>query len=104
MSLNRYAKKRDVAEKEIVSVLRDCGFSVMRLDQPVDLLVGVPGRKGGPRRTYLVECKSGFKGYGKELNANQTRFADEWRGSPVVVLHSAQCALDWAVEVLGEAA
>lgn len=96
----RRAAKRDVSEKEIVSVLRDCGFSVVRLDQPVDLLVGVPRT----RRTFLVECKSGFKGYGKALNENQSRFADEWRGSPIVVLHSAQCALDWAVEVLEEAA
>ncbi len=99
MTLNRYAAKRDASEPEIVTALKGCGFSVYRIDQPVDLLVGVPGRKG-PRRTFLVECKSGKK----KLNENQVEFVAGWRGSEVVVLRSAQCAIDWAVQVSGEAA
>lgn len=89
----RRAAKRDASEPEIVSALRQCGFSVYRLHQPVDLVVGFRGR------TFLVECKSGTKGYAKGLNDNQQKFADEWRGSDVVVLSSAQDAIDWAVEV-----
>lgn len=95
----RRAAKRDIAEPEIVRVLTQCGFSVYRLDQPVDLLVGFRGRN------YLVEVKTGRKGYGKALNDNQREFNDGWRGAKVVILHSAQCAMDWAVSVAaGEAA
>jgi hypothetical protein len=91
----RRAAKRDAAEPEIVSTLQQCGFSVYRLDQPVDLLVGHRGRN------YLVEVKTGTKGYGKGLNENQQQFDDNWRGSRVVTLHSAQDAMDWAVAVSG---
>jgi len=89
----RRAAKRDASEPEIVSTLVQCGFSVYRLNQPVDLLVGHRGKN------YLVECKSGTKGYGKALNSNQRVFDDAWRGAKVVTLHSAQDAQDWAIEV-----
>jgi Holliday junction resolvase len=98
MSLPRYAAKRDVSEPEIVSALEQCGFSVERLDKPVDLLVGFRGRM------WLIECKSSDKGYGKALNRNQKKFSDRWRGTPVVILRSAQDAIDWAVSVASEAA
>lgn len=93
MSLNRYAKRRDEAEPEVVSTLKQCGFSVERIDRPVDLLVGFR------RRMWAVEVKSGSKGYGKRLNANQQAFADGWRGPDVVILRDAQEAMDWAVQV-----
>lgn len=85
----RRAAKRDMAEPEIVSALQQCGFSVYRLDQPVDLLCGFRGRN------YLVEVKTGTKGYGKGLNANQKSFADSWRGSPVFTLHSVEDAVSF---------
>ena len=94
----RRAAKRDASEPEIVAALKQCGFSVVRMDRPVDLLVGVPGRKG-PRQMFLVECKTGTKGYGKTLNENQSEFAASWRGPEIVILRSAQDAVDWAVEV-----
>jgi len=93
----RRAAKRDASEREIVSVLDQCGFSVVRLDTPVDLLVGFRGR------CWLVECKSGSTGYGKDLNENQKAFDFSWRGPRVVVLRSAQDAMDWAVSVAGRA-
>lgn len=93
MGMPRYAAKRDKSEGEIVKVLRQCGFSVELLDTPVDAIVGFRGRM------WPVEIKSGRKGYGKALNKNQQAFADEWRGPPVVVLHDAQEAMDWAVEM-----
>lgn len=96
MAMPKFAAKRDVVEPEIVSALQQCGFSVHRLDTPVDLLVGFRGR------TWLVECKSGHKGYAKSLNKNQQEFADVWRGSPVIVLRDAQEAIDWAVEESGK--
>lgn len=89
----RYAAKRDVAEPEIVTALEQCGFSVVRMDKPVDLLVGFRGR------CWLVEAKSSDKGYGKDLNANQKAFAAGWRGPKIVILRSAQDAIDWAVDV-----
>lgn len=99
MSMPRHKAKRDASEPEIVTALQQCGFSVVRLDTPVDLLVGFRGR------CWPVECKTGTKGYGKALNQNQKEFAAGWRGPSVVVLHSAQDAIDWAVSVAaGEAA
>lgn len=98
MSLNRYAKRRDAAEPEIVSTLKQCGFSVFRMDQPADLLVGFR------RRMWLVEAKTGHKGYGKSLNGNQQAFADVWRGPEIVILRDAQEAMDWAVMISQEAA
>lgn len=98
MSLNRWAKKRDASEPEIVSALLQCGFSVERLDRPVDLLVGVPSRRGGPPRAFLIECKI----EGAKLNKNQQEFVAGWRGPKVVVLRSAQDAVDWASDVAAE--
>lgn len=88
----RRAAKRDNSEPEIVTALTQCGFSVYRLDRPCDLLVGFRGR------TFLVECKTGTKGYAKTLNDNQQQFNDTWRGSKLVKLTSAQDAIDWAVQ------
>jgi hypothetical protein len=92
VSLNRYAKKRDASEPEIVSALLQCGFSVERLDRPVDLAVGFRGR------CWLVECKV----EGAKLNKNQQEFVAAWRGPKVVVLRSAQDAIDWASDVAAE--
>lgn len=96
----RRAAKRDVSEPEIVTALEQCGFSVERISQShfPDLMVGFR------RRMWLIECKSSDKGYGKDLNVNQKKFADRWRGTPIVILRSAQDAIDWAVQVASEAA
>lgn len=94
----RRAAKRDVSEPEIVSALVELGFSVYRLDRPADLLCGFR------RRTYLVECKFGTKGYGAALNKNQSIFQDTWRGSPIVILRTAQDAIAWATQIAAEAA
>jgi hypothetical protein len=94
----RRAAKRDMSEPEIVTTLLQCGFSVYRMDQPVDLLVGFR------RKMWLIEAKSSAKGYGKTLNPNQRKFADTWRGPEIVILRSAQDAMDWAVQVSQEAA
>jgi len=93
MSMPRHNPKRDSAEPEIVTALKTCGFSVERMNKPVDLAVGFRGRM------WLIEVKSGDKGYAKSLNENQKRFAAGWRGPQVVILRSAQDAIDWAVQV-----
>lgn len=89
----RRAARRDVAEPEVVTTLRGCGFSVYPMDRPVDLLVGFRGM------THLVEVKTKGTQYGKKLNDNQAHFSEVWRGSKVVVLKTAQDAMDWAVEI-----
>ncbi|MHC5307530.1 hypothetical protein [Bartonella sp. LJL80] len=93
----RRAAKRDLSEKGIVRVLEQLHMSVYRLNQPVDLLVGFRGKN------YLVEVKSGRKGYGKGLNDNQTEFANSWRGGDVVILHDEIDAYDWYKIVAGQA-
>lgn len=85
--------KRDAAEPEIVTALEQCGFSVERMDKPVDLLVGFR------KRCWVVEVKSSDKGYGKDLNDNQKKFAARWRGPDIVILRSSQDAIDWAVQM-----
>jgi len=93
MSMPRYGAQRDASEKSIVDFLEGFGFSIYRLDKPVDLLCGFRGRN------YLVEVKTGTKGYGKGLNANQQSFADDWRGSPVFTLHSVDDAVAFSQSV-----
>lgn len=89
----RRAAKRDASEKAIFTALKGMGFTVYPLNQPVDALVGFRGV------SHIVEIKTGTKGYGKALNQNQQQFADQWRGSPVVVLHSEDEAIQWAQEI-----
>lgn len=89
----RRAAKRDTSEPQIVDALKACGFSVFRMDQPVDLLAGFRGI------SYLVEVKSGSKGYAKSLNENQQTFAAQWNGSPVFILRSEEDAIAWAQSV-----
>ena len=96
MSLLRYAKRRDAVEREVFDALRQCGFPVEPTDKPVDAWVGFRGR------CWPVEVKSGSKGYGKELNANQKKFAAAWRGPEIVILRSSQDAIDWCVKVASE--
>ncbi len=75
MSLNRYAKRRDANEAEIIQALRAIGCSVEVLDRPCDLVVGLRSR------TYLLEVK-GEKG---KLTKGQKEFFKTWRGHARVV-------------------
>lgn len=83
MSLNRYAKKRDLNEREIVDALRKAGATVVQLDRPVDLLVGYR------RRTVLIEVKS----KGGKLNEAQREFFGDWRGGDLLTVWSVEQAL-----------
>lgn len=74
MSLNRYAKRRDPNEPEIVRALRDIGATVKRLDD-IDLLVGWRGRN------FLLEVKD-LKG---ALKPSQEEMARTWRGQYEIV-------------------
>lgn len=74
MSLNRYAKRRDPNEPEIVQALRDVGATVKRLDD-IDLLVGWRGRN------FLLEIKTA-KG---SLKSSQEDMVRTWRGQYEIV-------------------
>ena len=93
MSLARRAAKRDASEPEIVSTLEQCGFTVFRMNEPCDLLVGFRGKN------YLIECKTEGTAYGRTLNANQEAFNEYWRGGKMVRLTNATDAMDWAVSI-----
>ena len=78
-----HVKARDGNELEIVQALQKLGASVIRLDGPVDLLVGY-------RRTnYLIEVKlpAGPKGGLKNRHPTdgQQRFFATWGGSYALV-------------------
>jgi Holliday junction resolvase len=85
VSLNRYAKRRDANEKQIVDALQAVGASVVRLDKPLDLLVGINGR------CYIIEVKT-EKG---RLTKDQKKFIALWRGQYAIVTN-----VDEAIEAI----
>lgn len=83
MTLRSYANKRDANEPEIVEALRKAGCSVVRLDKPVDLLIGYRGV------THLAEVKTD-KG---KLTKAQDDFRKSWQGSYFYILRDVDDAL-----------
>jgi Holliday junction resolvase len=84
MKFKGHNPKRDSSEKAIVDALRASGCAVVRLDQPVDLLI--LHRSTGT--IALAECKTG----NAKLNASQEQFLSE--GWPVYVLRGAGDAVN----------
>ena len=84
----RYANKRDANEKEIVQELEARGYSVTKMDKPVDLLIGKHGR------TWCAEVKM----EGGKLTKSQVDFYAAWRGNHLI-LRSIQDAAEWAVQI-----
>jgi hypothetical protein len=69
VSLNRYAKRRDANEGEIVGALEQAGAYVHPLDEPCDLLVGFRSR------WFMLEVKDGAKpAYDRPLTPAQINF------------------------------
>ena len=83
MSINRYNPRRDANEKEIVEYFQKRGFSVERLNTPLDLLIGYK------KHNYLVEVKMPKK----NLNANQEEFTSGWKGQWVIIRSVGQAVL-----------
>lgn len=81
----RYRNKRDANEPDIVAALQKHGFTVERLDKPVDLVIGKHGQ------TWIAEVKI----EGEQLNANQVEFFANWRGNKLV-LRSVEDVADFA--------
>jgi hypothetical protein len=78
MSLNRYAKRRDATEPEIVLHLRAWGFQVKQQDFP-DLAVRNPTWPPGIAR--LLEINGITRN--RKRNAKQVKFLEDWK-IPVV--------------------
>jgi hypothetical protein len=91
MSRIRTAAKRDDNEHEIIATLKQCGATVQKLDEPVDLLVGYRGVN------YLIEVKDGNKPPSKQkLRPGQALFMGMWRGQVAKVTNSRE-----SLEVIG---
>ncbi len=58
MSLNRYGKRRDIAEEAVIEALEKCGWHIWQLDRPCDLLLWHP--KLGPGVFRMLEVKTGW--------------------------------------------
>jgi hypothetical protein len=80
----RYAARVDANQDQIVSALRSAGAYVWIIGLPVDLLVGFRGH------TFLVEIKSTSK---KRLTGLQADFFENWSGSTLARIDSAEAAL-----------
>lgn len=66
MSLNRYAKRRDVAEPAIIQALEQAHYEVLVLDKPGDLAVRRNSWVGG--LFMCLEVKSARKRSGTHVN------------------------------------
>jgi hypothetical protein len=70
MTLHRWAKARDANEPQIVRALEAAGYSVVRIDEPCDLLAGRSGV------THCIEVKTDK---GRDT-PNQIEHQRTWRG------------------------
>ena len=83
MSLNRYAKRRDKNEPEIIQAFKSVGASVKSIDVPCDLIVGIQNTN------ILVEVKMP-KG---RLTPEQKKFMETWKGGEVHVVRTTEEAI-----------
>ncbi len=84
MTLNRYAKRRDANEPEIVEALEKAGCHVQRLDTPFDLLAS----KRGKDHKIEVKMPRG------KLTPTQVDYIADQKGAPVHVVTTAEEALE----------
>ncbi len=89
------AKTRDRNEPEIVEALRRLGCAVYRMDEPLDLLVGV--KLGLWHETILLEVKDGNKAPSdRPLTPSQVEFFRDWLGGRAGVVRCVEEALCFA--------
>lgn len=91
----RRAAKRDIAEPPIVARLRELGYWVELIDQPVDLMVGRRGHVG----VVLLEVKTDDS---DRLTPGQIRFFRQTDGSCVARVQTPEDAERVCVNELGE--
>lgn len=83
MTTNRqFNSKRDANEADIVKTLENLGCSVVRLVNPLDLLVGYMGV------TKLCEVKASEK---STFSKKQKEFIPTWRGGFTLLITTEDC-------------
>jgi hypothetical protein len=88
VSINRYGKRIDANQTQVVSALRAAGFHVEILSKPVDLLVGAAGK------WCLMEVKDGNKPKSaQKLTPAQVSFFDRYQKYPLFVVDSPDVAV-----------
>jgi len=88
MSINRYARRIDANQTQVIEALRAAGALVLVLSQPLDLLVGINGKLA------LFEVKDGAKvKSAQKLKPAQEKFLAEWAGYPACVVDGPEAAL-----------
>ena len=86
MSLNRWDKRTDANQKEIIEAMERLTAQVEVIHKPLDLLVNFRGR------TLLIEVKT----EDGVLSPAQKKFWDKWRGEKHIVR-----SIDEAITALG---
>lgn len=89
VSLNRYAKRRDANEAQIVHDLRKCGFLVRQQDFP-DLYVRNPTWPAGMAKLLEID---GITKY-RQRDLKQLTFLRDWNIPIVKTFHDALEALN----------
>jgi hypothetical protein len=89
MTFNRYAKRIDANQTEVISALEAAGAQVLVLSKPVDLLVGIAGRLA------LFEVKDGKKCKSDQAPTKaQKKFMGKWLGYPICTVDGPEAALE----------
>ncbi len=93
MTFNRWDKKVDSNQKELVEILRKRGFQVHQISKPFDLIVAKNGKSA------IVEIKDPKKeGWKNEYTPAQKKFLASWQGGPIITLRSLEDALNFKLE------
>jgi len=88
VSLNRYAKRVDANQTQVINALQAAGAQVLVLSKPLDLLVGIAGKLA------LFEVKDGNKPPSQQDHTDaQKKFLKEWNGYPVCTVDGPEAAL-----------
>lgn len=99
MSLNRFAKRRDQNEPELVNLAKQLGWFMTPMDRPCDWL-GLYNK-----RWYPIEIKQPFGSRGgqshRSLNESQEQWHDaaKWYGGRVLIWRLAEDVLGTTEEL-----
>lgn len=97
----RYGAKRDANHTEIIDTLRSCGVAVY---DTASIGNGFPDLVAwASNGWHLIEIKNKKTGYGKRgLNPIQRKWAEQWKGGPIILIHSIDEATRFAAGDMSE--
>lgn len=89
MTFNRYARRIDANQDQIVSALESAGFRVKVIGHPVDLLIASAGKFA------LVEVKDGDKvKSAQKKTAAQDQFFKDYSDCPLFLVNTPESAVE----------